>query len=1034
MTRSLAASRGGMGVWFLAVVAITCSSVAAVQGLELTEERHEVHSWNVSLWTAYSTYQEQQHILELCRQLWAYALDCPVGSVALTLQQAELIQINGIVRKNAKLYHLAYSVETTFNSNITRTAANQTYQDVLVQSGTQLQVDLGLSVSAWIEASKEWAMNNANGSVNSTTAVHFLDHYRPHWQTFVLFDVAHIDVSAAGTLDSTEMSIKLNDSEITESRVVDVLHGTVMVYNISRMDAVTKNISTVIVKATQFLFDEKLESQKGIMDVKLTFGILQSVRHPTSRPFVNEFETRYQLTFTVILNVKAGNTTWEDNRKEASRSIWTNRWNLLLEGLSQHSSNLTASKGWLVSFSELEAETDASPPAKLAECRRIPYVLFDSVNLAYGSDRVPTSALGALVNIWTLVLGRKASQVTVALSRIASEVSFSLAGDQGLPINKLFLRVTFTSTHEQCPPADGAEKQAWNTIELKKAFREKVQQARNEFLLLSNTELLDFSFYNDAVTTAQTASGASVAASPISSTTASSAITTTGNPARTSPIQENILLCYPNETERNRQLASLRQIWADAFGQDIFDVRLSVTHDVLVSGENTTSAPALNVSVPTPPANASSTNETGKPLFIHQVQYIVIPSNLDVQRLNLSSARSRYYELLAASSLGQQQENCTALASSLFTDTNVTSTTAPSSTHDFVQFNPRKTRRIIMTIINDSTVLQYHNLGEKNYALTTIRQLWASAFNYSLQKTILKVRNEEMLGPSVHQIDYSIQLIGHSDAASDYPDAETVEAAQQYFGQFFPKPTTTSPTTTLATTSEPVKAATPYLFYDSLRLTYRTITQRDGALTIFQKIWRNVLKSACANCTSRMVVYDENPVFVPEDILPVTTSSPSPANVRHYSKQEDDEDIGQTHTIFYVVIVVSTLPDIDFVQAKEDFRQTVFNTTDFPYIVNFANVYPSPKPRSIQTVVILTPASADTNSSQRLQLKTEAYQKLLGKDFVWLDVWDVRFPANTAHTKSPLESEATVLTDTFEITALITTNMRISPTDLQNAV
>ena len=130
-----------------------------------------------------------------------------------------------------------------------------------------------------------------------------------------------------------------------------------------------------------------------------------------------------------------------------------------------------------------------------------------------------------------------------------------------------------------------------------------------------------------------------------------------------------------------------------------------------------------------------------------------------------------------------------------------------------------------------------------------------------------------------------------------------------------------------------------------------------------------------------MVVYDENPVFDLEDTLASTTiNTPSPATIPPDSEAKMDEDIGQTHTIFYVVIVVSMLPDIDFVRAKENFRQTVFNTSDFPYIVNFANVYPSPKPRPIQTLVFLRPLSSFStiNSSRSLESQTATYRRILG--------------------------------------------------------
>ena len=95
-------------------------------------------------------------------------------------------------------------------------------------------------------------------------------------------------------------------------------------------------------------------------------------------------------------------------------------------------------------------------------------------------------------------------------------MSFSLAGDHGLPINRLYFRVTFTST--DCP-AD--RNQTWNTIKLRKDFRARVLQARNDLLLLSNTELIDLSFYNDAIlkATMETASLTTALSLPSSITT-----------------------------------------------------------------------------------------------------------------------------------------------------------------------------------------------------------------------------------------------------------------------------------------------------------------------------------------------------------------------------------------------------------------------------------------------------------------------------------------------------------------------------------
>ena len=143
----------------------------------------------------------------------------------------------------------------------------------------------------------------------------------------------------------------------------------------------------------------------------------------------------------------------------------------------------------------------------------------------------------------------------------------------------------------------------------------------------------------------------------------------------------------------------------------------------------------VNLSSTTDAKNTTSTDETLKPLSIHKVQYMVIPAALDLRGLNLTVARSRFYDLLAKSSLGELQVNCSGLAGNFQSDIETSSSTAPPITSELTLSQispPTRTRQLTVSIINDSTVLQYDNIVEKNFALGTIRRIWATSFSQFL--------------------------------------------------------------------------------------------------------------------------------------------------------------------------------------------------------------------------------------------------------------------------------------------------------------
>ena len=153
----------------------------------------------------------------------------------------------------------------------------------------------------------------------------------------------------------------------------------------------------------QFIeFVGELDSRKNIINAQLTFGIPHDVRlAPSQAASVNKNDARYHLPFTLILTIETGSHTWAGNSAVILTLI--NRKSVR-DGLIRAASNITANKGWIVSFTDITS--DASSSGVSTKCHAVPYVLFDCVNLAYGSDRVPTLASGALLNIWTLMLGK----------------------------------------------------------------------------------------------------------------------------------------------------------------------------------------------------------------------------------------------------------------------------------------------------------------------------------------------------------------------------------------------------------------------------------------------------------------------------------------------------------------------------------------------------------------------------------------------------------------------------------------------------
>lgn len=66
----------------------------------------------------------------------------------------------------------------------------------------------------------------------------------------------------------------------------------------------------------------------------------------------------------------------------------------------------------------------------------------------------------------------------------------------------------------------------------------------------------------------------------------------------------------------------------------------------------------------------------------------------------------------------------------------------------------------------------------------------------------------------------------------------------------------------------------------------------------------------------------------------------------------DTGSTGQLRTVYYIVIVLSKVPNRDFTNEQAAFRQMVLNGT-LPYVINFDEVYPIPEPDAKNAFLIV---------------------------------------------------------------------------------
>ncbi|XP_055346853.1 uncharacterized protein LOC129594256 [Paramacrobiotus metropolitanus] len=266
-------------------------------------------------------------------------------------------------------------------------------------------------------------------------------------------------------------------------------------------------------------------------------------------------------------------------------------------------------------YVKLEPETSQLPTAILEYTRSNTkiFVIFDTVNLAYQTDKVPDLAIKALQQAWTSIIGPKAWNIRFWVYHAGSEQTFSLAGDQGMPITKLYFRVGFYCNNSE-----------WNTTALKVKFRELVPLIRNSSLLLSVTDI-------DVVPQTTTPATTTTTTAPSSTDSSVSTITPSG-----AVFSDTIIFSYPNETQRNQILSQLRKLWADVLGQDVFDVRISVTNDNVIPTNQ----------------SANTTNHDDDP---HEISYSVIPSSN--QKIDVSAAKAKFQGLVQNSTIFKQRNN-----------------------------------------------------------------------------------------------------------------------------------------------------------------------------------------------------------------------------------------------------------------------------------------------------------------------------------------------------------------------------------------
>ncbi|OWA49990.1 hypothetical protein BV898_14521 [Hypsibius exemplaris] len=244
------------------------------------------------------------------------------------------------------------------------------------------------------------------------------------------------------------------------------------------------------------------------------------------------------------------------------------------------------------------------------------FAVFDVVKLAYMTDSVSKSAIDTLQALWSRILGPEALKVSLDVYRTVAESSFSLSGDNGVPTNKLYFRILISCNSFN-----------WNTTALRVKFREEIPSIRNASLLFSVVPL------QDAVPVTTTTAAPLIVIDLGSPTTPNPPPTTaTSAPDSSTTIKDVIVFCYPNDTERSRHLSALRQIWADALGLNIFDIRLNYLQDII-----------LNSTV----ENSTST--------VHQVTYTVVRSSS--RDVDLVAAREKFL-LLQRNSSDFNQENC----------------------------------------------------------------------------------------------------------------------------------------------------------------------------------------------------------------------------------------------------------------------------------------------------------------------------------------------------------------------------------------
>ena len=105
---------------------------------------------------------------------------------------------------------------------------------------------------------------------------------------------------------------------------------------------------------------------------------------------------------------------------------------------------------------------------------------------------------------------------------------------------------------------------------------------------------------------------------------------------------------------------------------------------------------------------------------------------------------------------------------------------------------------------------------------------------------------------------------------------------------------------------------------------------------------------------------------------------------------------GITHTLFYVVVVASGTPNLDFTASKDEFRRRVL-AENIPFIVNFAQVYPAVQANPIKAFALVddnfaAPANQTPSSEVAVSLAT-LYKSALGSDLLQVTCnWSIDEP------------------------------------------